>query len=114
MGLALTTCFPGRDGEVCRMKGDNDPVAWRDNRMAKPLEARFERTSPRPRALLCSLGAVPLAISVIGLSAALGLSCGGDAVKETRYCQTTREYFIESVWEPIVSKKCIECHTPYG
>lgn len=46
--------------------------------------------------------------------AVLGLSCGGEPEAETRYCQTTREYFIESVWEPIVSKKCIACHTSHG
>jgi hypothetical protein len=59
-------------------------------------------------------GVASLVWALPALAAGLSLSCGGEPEKEVRYCQTTREYFIESVWEPIVSKKCIECHTPYG
>lgn len=67
--------------------------------MANACESRFQ-------------GAAALALSAV--IAVFGVSCGGEPEQKARYCQTTREYFLESVWEPIVSKKCIECHTPYG
>lgn len=82
--------------------------------MADTRKARLGGTSTRPSDRPRPLGAALPAAGVIALSAALGASCGGGGEQETRYCQTTREYFIERVWEPIVSKKCIACHTPYG
>jgi len=59
-------------------------------------------------------GSSALAWALPALSAVLSVSCGGEAETSAQDCQTTREYFIERVWEPIVSKKCIACHTPYG
>lgn len=46
--------------------------------------------------------------------AVTAVACSSAPEAEIQYCQTTREYFIERVWAPIVSQKCVACHTPYG
>jgi len=44
--------------------------------------------------------------------ASLVASCSSaDAAAE---CVTTTRFFAERVWGPTISKKCINCHTPYG
>jgi hypothetical protein len=43
--------------------------------------------------------------------AALVTSCSAE---ESSECMTTTRFFAERVWGPTISKKCINCHTPYG
>lgn len=52
--------------------------------------------------VLAAAAAVPASL-VASCSAA-----DGDA------CMTTPRFFAERVWGPTISKKCINCHTPYG
>src|SRR4051812_38866931 len=70
------------------------------------------------RGLLRARAASSLPALALGVSLSLAL-VGGAAVSacsgsDDGECMTKTGFFAQKAWAPIFSKKCINCHTPYG
>jgi hypothetical protein len=48
---------------------------------------------------------------ILGAPAILAAGCDGGSSSE---CQSPRTYFEQNVWGPVLSAKCIKCHSPDG
>src|SRR5262249_33850540 len=56
----------------------------------------------------------PLGILTAASAGALGFAgCSGDD-QSVGTCVSTEQYFAEQIWAPILSRKCIACHTATG
>jgi hypothetical protein len=57
------------------------------------------------------------AVLTLTVASAAGLAAACSSASDegqAQYCETTREYFIARVWEPILARKCLACHTAQG
>lgn len=53
-------------------------------------------------------------LALLGLTQACGGSDDGGAIENPADCEAELDYFRTQVWDPILSTKCIGCHTPEG
>jgi hypothetical protein len=53
-------------------------------------------------------------VAAAGAAGLAGACSGAGDEGQVNYCETTREYFVTRVWEPIFARKCLACHTPQG